>query len=346
VADPEHLELLRQGVHEWNEWRTKGRELIPELSGVNLSGADLNGANLSGANLYRANLAGTDLSKVNLGGAFLILANLAGAHLSGANLHGANLNGADLRGADVSGANLNGANLSGADLSGANLREAMLMGAQLVEANLTDAVLTGSRVYGVSAWNVKLSKDTKQQDLVITSEGEAELTTDDLEVAQFIYLMLSNAKLQRVIDTITSKVVLILGRFSPERKMVLDALRDELRKRNYAPVVFDFEKPRSGTTVNTVTLLARMARFVIADISDAKSVLMELQAIVPSSPKLPVLPIIVAGQNEPGMFDSFEAYPWFLKVHPYENPAQLLVDLRERVIGPLEAEVAKLRRLP
>ena len=76
-----------------------------------------------------------------------------------------------------------------------------------------------------------------------------------------------------------------IGRFSSERKMVLDALRDELRKRNYAPVVFDFEKPSSGTTINTVTLLARMARFVIAAISDAKSVLQELQAIVPSSPK-------------------------------------------------------------
>jgi hypothetical protein len=40
---------------------------------------------------------------------------------------------------------------------------------------------------------------------------------------------------------------LILGRFSvPERKAVLDALRDELRKsgRGYVPVVFDFEKPR------------------------------------------------------------------------------------------------------
>jgi hypothetical protein len=213
----------------------------------------------------------------------------------------------------------------------------------LVEANLTDAVLTGCRVYGISAWDVKLSEDTKQQDLVITPLGEPAVTTDDLEVAQFIYLMLHNEKLQRVIDTITSKVVLILGRFSPERKMVLDALRDALRKRNYAPVVFDFEKPRGGTTINTVTLLARMARFVIADISDAKSVLMELQAIVPSSPKLPVLPIIVAGQNEPGMFDSFEAYPWFLKVHPYENTAQLLVDLKDRVIGPVETEVAKLR---
>ena len=78
-----------------------------------------------------------------------------------------------------------------------------------------------------------------------------------------------------------------------------------------------------------------MARFVIADISDAKSVLQELQAIVPDNPKVPVQPIIVAAQEEPGMFDSFKAYPWFLKVHRYDNPAQLLSDLEERVIGPL-----------
>jgi hypothetical protein len=213
----------------------------------------------------------------------------------------------------------------------------------LAEADLRDADLSGSYVYGVSAWNVKLSEATIQHDLIITPSGEPELTTDDLEVAQFIYLLLHNEKLQRVIDTITSKVVLILGRFSPERKMVLDVLRDELRTRDYAPVVFDFEKPRSGTTINTVTLLARMARFVIADISDAKSVLQELQAIVPHSPKLPVLPIIVAGQEEPGMFDSIEAYHSVLKVHRYESLTQLLADLKDRMIGPLEAEVAKLR---
>ena len=53
---------------------------------------------------------------------------------------------------------------------------------------------------------------------------------------------------------------------------------------------------------------------VIADISDARSVLQELQAIVPSSPKRAAQPIIVAGQEEQGVFDSFEAYPWFLRV--------------------------------
>ncbi len=33
-----------------------------------------------------------------------------------------------------------------------------------------------------------------------------------------------------MLSTITSKAVLILGRFSPERKAVLDAIADELRK--------------------------------------------------------------------------------------------------------------------
>jgi len=383
VANPEHLEILQQGVEAWNAWRGREIGVLPNLADVELAGANLTGADfgsailvrakLSGAilinthfpsaNLGGADLAGADLRGASLSGAYLAKSNLREANLSGAtlreanlreaNLFQANFSGGDLEAADLSGtqlmhANLSGANLgaaklSFADLSGADLTGAILHGAMLVRTNLANAVLTGCRVYGISAWDVKVSKGTRQQDLVVTPQGKPEVTTDDLEVAQFIYLLLSNEKLQRVIDTITSKVVLILGRFSAERKMILDALRDELRKRNYAPVVFDFEKPRSGTTINTVTLLARMARFVIADISDAKGVLMELQAIVPSSPKLPVLPIIVAGQNEPGMFDSFEAYPWFLKVHTYENPAELLVDLKDRVIDPLEAEVAKLR---
>ena len=49
---------------------------------------------------------------------------------------------------------------------------------------------------------------------------EAPSQVDDLEVAQFIYLLLNNQNVRQVIDTITSKIVLILGRFTPERKAV------------------------------------------------------------------------------------------------------------------------------
>jgi hypothetical protein len=137
--------------------------------------------------------------------------------------------------------------------------------------------------------------------------------------------------------------VLILGRFTDERKEVLDALRDELRKRDYLPILFDFDKPTSRTTDETITLLARMARFVIADISDAKSVLQELRAIVPALPSVPVQPVIIATQEEPGMFDFYQGRPSFLPVHRYDTPEQLLADLSDRVIGSAEAKAAELR---
>src|SRR5262249_627555 len=82
----------------------------------------------------------------------------------------------------------------------------------------------------------------------------------------------------------TSKVVLILGRFTPKRKIVLDAIRDELRKRSYLPLLFDFEKPFNRDITETVSTLAHMARFVIADITDAKSIPQELIRIVPIFP--------------------------------------------------------------
>ena len=132
-------------------------------------------------------------------------------------------------GADLIGADLRTATLWWADLSGADLHWANLEAAALVGTNLAGAVLTGCRIHGISAWRVKLSKDTKQQDLIITNVFEPEVTVDNIEVAQFVYLLLHNEKIRDVIDTVTSKVVLILGRFTPERKAVLDAIREELR---------------------------------------------------------------------------------------------------------------------
>jgi Pentapeptide repeats (8 copies) len=139
---------------------------------------------------------------------------------------------------DLRKANLLGADLYAADLYGAVLYRADLSRAKLVGTDFTNADLTGCRIYGISAWDLKL-KGTTQKDLIITTADEIimpikepEITIDNLEVAQFIYLLLHNEKIRDVVDTITSKVVLILGRFTPERKVVLDDLREELRKRD------------------------------------------------------------------------------------------------------------------
>ena len=212
MANPEHLEILKQGVEQWNKWRERHSDVRRNLSAANLSAA-----NLLGANLWRANLSEAKLKK----------ADLSGAHLSSANLTEA-----DLRGANLNNAELSGANLREASLLGATLKRATLVGTNLERADLTACL-----VYGISAWNVKL-EGAMQSNLVITHWGESPIQVDNLEVAQFIYLLLNNQKIRSVIDTITSKVVLILGRFTPERKVVLEAIRDELRKRDYLPVLF------------------------------------------------------------------------------------------------------------
>src|SRR6516164_5836377 len=212
MANDEHVAMLKQGVAAWNAWRLKNLDIRPDLSKANLSWANLREADLREAILPRANLSH---------------ANLSGASLREANLIQANLGGTDLRGAI-----LNAADLIHANFSGANLSRADLYSATLVNTDLTRADLTGCHIHGVSAWRLKLDSRTKQQNLVITGTDEPTVTVDNIEVAQFIYLMLNNQKVRDVIDTITSKAVLILGRFTDERKAVLDALREELRKRN------------------------------------------------------------------------------------------------------------------
>jgi hypothetical protein len=182
-------------------------------------------------------------------------------------------------------------------------------------------------------WDVQLD-GANQTDLVITPDGEPQITVDDLEVAQFIYLLLRNEKLRNVIDAVGKKAVLILGRFTSERKAVLDALRRELRTRGFLPMLFDFEKPTSRDLTETVSTLAHLARFVIADVTDAKSIPQELQRIAPILPSLPIQPVILASEYEYAMFKDFGGYLSVLPPYRYENVEHLLTSLDDQVITP------------
>ena len=138
-------------------------------------------------------------------------------------------------------------------------------------------------------------------------------------------------------------MVLILGRFTAERKAILHALRNELRKRNYLPILFDFEVPARRNITETVTLLARMARFIIADLTDPSSIPQELQAIVPDL-AVPVQPLIEGSARPYAMFQNFRKYDWVLPVYRYEGLDSLLATLKEKVIDPAEGKVKDLRR--
>ena len=335
------------------------------LDGVDLSGADLSKSNLSrayltGANLSHANLslagiagaclAGADLAGADLSVAKLSRANLCGARLCGAKLTGAellqvNLSGANLYGVDLSGALLGHADFSEANLTGANLTGADLERAMFVDTNLRGAQLCECRIFATSVWRTNL-EGAIQTDLIITEFHEPTITVDNLEVGQFIYLLLHNEKIRDVIDTIGKKAVLILGRFTPERKAVLDRLREELRRRDFLPMLFDFEGPTSRNLTETVSTLAHLARFVVADLTDAKSIPQELQKIVPQLPSVPVQPLLHSSDREWGMFGDLLDYPTVLEPHRYDSVDQLCADLPERVIAPAvqKAEEITARR--
>jgi uncharacterized protein YjbI with pentapeptide repeats len=363
MANEEHLKILKRGVEQWNKWRLENA-ISPDLGDANLNrakmlGADLSGADLSGASLRYASLFRANLMLANLIGANLRDADLIGADLSGADLSGADLSGADLSGADLHGANLNGANLSDANLFHADLTDAKLRGASLADADLqgaylthadltdadlsltrlvetdfTNATITGCRTYGASAWNVTLVR-TVQDNLVITKEGEPVVTVDDLEMAQFIYLLLKNQKLRDVIHTIGQKGVLILGRFSPpERKEVLDKIRDRVRELGYLPVMFDFERATEKDFTETIKILAGLSLFVIVDLTNPKSAPLELQATIPDY-KIPFVPIIQKGEKPFAMFKDLNAYPWVIKpVMSYDSKETLVAMLEKAVIKP------------
>ena len=309
--------------------------------------------NLSRANLTRAILVRADLSEANLSGAILIGAILGGANLSGANLSGADLHGANLSGAKLNGANLrladlheaklNEACLDSANLSGANLIGADLSRATLIKTNVVDASLTDCRIYGISAWDVKLSKGTKQRDLLITNRGEAAVTVDNIEVAQFVYLVLHNEKIRDVLDTVGKKGVLLLGRFTEGRIAVLDRLRDELRKRGYLPIVFNFDKPETKDFTETVRLLAGLSKFVIADITNPKSAPLELQATVPEI-MVPFRPIIEEGEKPFAMLQDLwsKHREWVFEPIYYSSVDALIASLDVKIIQPAEARFVEL----
>ena len=378
-ADLSHADLRGAQIDGTTQIEDKWR-LVWEILNKAAAGRDLSGANLSEVNLSGVNLNGAKLSQTNLGGADLSYADLSGADLSGTRIDGAiqidtklrlvweivnegaagrdlnqvDLSGADLRevnlvSANLADANLSAVNLTRANLTGANLIRAQLEGAfleqaTLVETNLEEANLSRCHIYGIAAWELNL-KGTTQRDLIITRQGEPTITVDNLEVAQFVYLLLNNEKIRDIINTITTKAVLILGRFTPERIKILNVLRDALRSQNYVPILFDFDKPATRDLTETVRTLAHMARFIIADLTLPRSIPQELQAIVPDL-AIPIQPILMKGvDSEYAMFqDLRRKYHWVLKTYEYQGLDELLAGLEGKIIVPAETKAQELEQ--
>ena len=331
MANEKQLKLIKQGTKVWNLWRNENIKEKIDLSAADLTNVNLVHANLDMANFHNANLSGANLSQANLVRAYLFGATLIGVDLTGAYLFGAYFCDANLTSANLSQAKLSGANLTDANLTDANLTGASMIQAVLVNTNIHGAIFMNCNVFGLSAWNLR-GETKHQSNLIITPKDEPVITVDNLQVAQFIYLLLNDKNIRDVIDTITSKAVLILGRFSPERKVVLEVIGDELRKYNLIPIIFDFDRPSSRDFTETIKTLAGICLFIIADITRPSSVPLELQATIPDY-QIPFIPIIQYGEKPFSMFkDLLGKYNWVLQPIEYSTGDTLRSVFKELII--------------
>ena len=324
MSHPEHVEILRSGKTAWRKWRKQSTEQ-PDLSGEKLEKLDLSHLDLNDADLRDTSLWGSSLRKTKLNGADLSGCVARFVHFSEAKLVGAKLVGADLR----------AGSLRRADLTGADLTRSVLRFTSLVGAKVHDAIFREAEVYGVSAWNLR-GEPQDQTGLIIRESFDADVVTttvDDIDTAQLLFLLRENTKIADVINTASQRTVLLLGRFAPQYKKALDALKAHLLKRNLVPVLFDFDRPKGRDLTETVASLAHMACFVIPDLSGAKSVPQELSTIVPFLPSVPIVPVISEKDGRVySMFEHFLRYPWVRRPVVYRDLDHLLSIVDEQVI--------------
>jgi uncharacterized protein YjbI with pentapeptide repeats len=113
VADNFDLDLLKQGIKEWNKWRAENP----------ISAMDLSDANLSDLDLSHGDFRDT---------------NLRGANLRDSNLHSALLDAVLLEDADLSGVNFTFTNLCGGQVARANFYKARMFNTSIVDIDLSE----------------------------------------------------------------------------------------------------------------------------------------------------------------------------------------------------------------
>lgn len=329
----EQIALLRDGTEKWNSWRKEHPNIAPSLRDVNFV------AEFSGDGFYdlpvfsNTDFSGTDFNMVSFrncqfcdccfDGAKITFADLVDSYFESCTFRNVNM-----RVTAIGNAAFNNCIFENSDLSycsaektsfkGSSFKNTKLEHMSLVANDFSDTQLFDCNVYGISSWDLNL-ENSSQKDLIITPDDKTIITVDNIELAQFLYLIINNDKLRNVIDTITSKVVLILGNFSEERKKILDEIREKLRTYDLIPVMFDFEKPNSRNLTETVKTLAVMSRFVIVDISSPRSTPHEIANFAISLPSVSVYPIIVDSEKEFGMFADYASYPWIKPITKYNN---------------------------
>jgi uncharacterized protein YjbI with pentapeptide repeats len=151
---------------------------------------------------------------------------------------------------------------------------------------------------GVAAWNAWRDN---------TNLIEVDLSRADLSRAD-----LTGANLSGGYHVAADRMIKVnLSRANLTEADLIDA---DLRGTNLSGAKLD----RANLETETVSLLAHMARFIIAELTDPSSIPNGLEAIVPHL-TVPVQPLLQGSSRPFAMFKDYWKYDWVLPVYRYET---------------------------
>lgn len=170
MANPEHVEIVKQGAAAVSAWREVNSGAVLDLSRAEFSKLDLSGIDFSFANLELADFRSTNLSR---------------ASFRGCNLMRAVFFEADLRGADLSCSRGYEVNFVDTRMGNAILFEMMLRRATLLRTDLSCAVLMKAALFEAKLYDAKLDRTSFNrahfaQTIIANSDLSAAIGLDDV----------------------------------------------------------------------------------------------------------------------------------------------------------------------
>ena len=281
---------MAPSAETWDQWRERN----PGMSLARPHWYDSPG---KGGN--RLDFSGANLSGLMIQNAFAEGLNLRGAIFEDSEVEEGDFSRADFRDATFRNTRFNKTILTGANFDGATLVNCNLNRVNLVEASFRVREITETVIYGISAWDLQVTPESKQSKLIIektygfysdfVAEGKIPLMVDDIELAQFVYYLTDHKRMRDVLNVMNARGVLILGAFRNGGWQRLDAIRARLAHRGYMAMIFDFARPDSMSLTETVVTMAGLAKFMVVDVG-GPSVPHELLSIL-TQLKKPMLAI-------------------------------------------------------
>jgi uncharacterized protein YjbI with pentapeptide repeats len=216
------------------------------------------------------------------------------------------------------------------NLGGAKLSQCELSRALLINCNLAQAILTESRLDGTVFAGSK-HEGIVTGNLALTPSDEAAILVDDLEMVHLMEALLREPRWRELIARSSLRVAVVIGRFPQWRRPHLDALREELRRSEYAPLAIDLERPVGPKLRSVIANLAHLARFVIADLAGSRAFAKELQPFSFTLRDLPIQIVMPEGEEPPEL-----PGPWAVEPHRYRDTEHLIEIFDKEILQPLE----------